>query len=143
MATATPNPEVVTHDVEMRIILDNGTPVPMPCTLSYTIEDPFAVSATFRSTEGSVTWVFARELLLDGLTAPVGEGDIRVYPLHAPTRSLVRLELSSPSGRAVMEAPMLQVERFLADTLQLLPRGFEWQYLNFDSALAELLKGDA
>jgi hypothetical protein len=143
MAMATPSSAGVSHEVEMRIMLDSGGSLPMPCTLRYEVTDPFAVSATFRSTEGTVTWVFARDLLAEGLSAPAGEGDIRVSPVHAVGRSLVRLELSSPAGHAVMEGPMGQVEAFLARSFDVLPKGYEWQYLNFDTALAELLNGGA
>jgi hypothetical protein len=143
MAMATPSGASVSYEVEMRIMVDGGGSLPMPCTLRYEVTDPFAVSATFRSTDGTVTWVFARDLLAEGLSAPAGEGDIRVSPVHALGRSLVRLELSSPAGHAVMEGPLAQVEAFLAMSFDVLPAGYEWQYLNFDTALAELLNGGA
>lgn len=143
MAIATPNADHVSHDVEMRILLEDGTSQPMPCTMSYHVADPFAVRATFRSAAGGVTWIFSRELLIDGMAAAVGEGDIKVRPIHAVGRSLVRIELSSPEGRATLEGPMIPIRAFVDDTLAVLPLGFEWQHLNFDSGLAELLKGDA
>ena len=139
MAATAPKPNSVSHDIEMVILLDNGTSVPMPCTMSYTVEDPFAVSATFRSAEGSVTWIFARELLSAGLESRVGDGDIRVSPVHRMSRSLVRLELSSDSGAAVLEGPLPQLRAFIEATMDVLPAGYEWQYLNFDSGLADLL----
>ncbi len=142
MGITTPNAETVARDVEMRILLDNGTSVPMPCTLCYTLQDPFAVSASFRSSEGSVTWVFGRELLKAGTRTSAGEGDIRISPRHAASRSMLHLELSSPSGQAIMEGPLASVTDFLDATYELLPEGYEWQYLNFDTALAELLNGD-
>ena len=75
------------------------------------------------------------------MTAPAGEGDIRISPVHAVGRSLLRMELSSPAGHAVMEGPMKQFDEFLAKSFDLLPEGYEWQHLNFDSGLAELLNG--
>ncbi len=143
MASTTPNADHVSRDIEMHILLDNGGALPMPCTMSYSVTDPFAVSATFRSAEGSVTWVFSRDLLIDGLRGAAGHGDIRVATHHRTARSLVVLELSSPSGRAEMEAPFEQVQAFVSETVDLLPPGFEWQYLNFDSGLAALLADES
>lgn len=143
MAIATPNADHVSHDIEMRILLDDGRSLPMPCTLTYSLHDPFAVSATFRSADGGVTWVFARELLMDGTEAPAGEGDIRVAPVHAVGRSLLRITLSSPAGQAVIEGPLVQVRQFLSASEDLLPVGDEWRHLRFDSGLAALLNGEA
>ena len=143
MAIATPNAHSVSRNIDMEIVLDNGMSMPMPCTLSYSVSDPFAVSAEFRSTEGSVTWVFGRELLMQGLHGPAGDGDIRITPVHAPSQSKLRLSLSSPHGQAVMEGALSDVQDFIDATLQLLPEGFEWQHLNFDNGLSELLNDDA
>lgn len=141
MATATPNSGKVSHDVEMRILLDNGSSLPMPCTLEYDVRDPFAVSATFRSAEGTVTWVFGRELLLAGMSGPSGIGDIRVEPLQRHGRAVMRMDLTSPSGSAVIESPLHRIKEFLEATLDVMPEGSEWQYLNFDTALSDLLNG--
>lgn len=143
MAIATPNRNSISREVEMRILLDNGASVPMPCTMTYSVADPFAVSTAFRSTDGTVTWVFSRELLLEGMDHQAGEGDIRIYPIHAVGRSLLRIELRSPAGEAVMEGPLEPVREFVAASQDLLPVGLEWQYLNFDVGLAQLLNDDA
>ena len=143
MATTTPNADHVTRVIDMRILIEPEGSVPMPCTLHYAVDDPFAVSATFHSAEGSVTWVFSRELLLAGLHGASGEGDIRVEPMHRTSRSVLRFELSSPSGRAIIEGPHDQVRQFADQTVELLPPGFEWQYLNFDAALSALLDEDS
>jgi hypothetical protein len=143
MATTTPNADHVTRVIDMRILIEPDGSVPMPCTLQYAVNDPFAVSATFHSAEGSVTWVFSRELLLAGLHGASGEGDIRVEPMHRTSRSIVRFELSSPSGRAIIEGPLDQVRQFADQTIGLLPPGYEWQYLNFDEALTALLDDES
>lgn len=141
--TAAPNANHVTRVIDMRIVIEHEGSVPMPCTLHYTVADPFAVSTTFHSAEGSVTWTFARDLLLAGLHGRTGEGDISIEPMHRSSRSIVRFDLSSPSGRAVIEAPLDQVEEFARQTQQILPPGSEWQHLNFDAALAALLDDDS
>ena len=143
MATTTPNADHVTRVIDMRILVEPGGSVSMPCTVHYSVQDPFAVSATFHSAEGSVTWVFSRDLLLSGLHGRSGEGDIRIEPMHRTSRSIIRFELSSPSGRAVLEGPLEQAQQFADQTIALLPPGFEWQYLNFDEALSALLGDDS
>jgi hypothetical protein len=143
MATAAPNDDHVSQVLDMRILIEPDGSVPMPCTMTYSVTDPFAVSATFHSREGQVTWIFSRELLLAGLHGRSGEGDIRIEPMHRTSRSVLRLELSSPSGRAVIEGPLDQVRSFADGTIALLPPGYEWQYLNFDAGLAALLADES
>ena len=142
MATAAPNADHVSRVLDMRILIEPDGSVPMPCTMTYSVTDPFAVSATFHSQEGQVTWIFSRELLLAGLHGRSGDGDIRIEPMHRTSRSVLRLELSSPSGRAIIEGPLDQVRSFADETTDLLPPGYEWQYLNFDAGLAALLNDE-
>ena len=139
MTIGTPSSESVTADVEMRILLDSGLSAPMPCTFTYGLSDPFAVSAAFRHSDGQVVWVFARELLRQGLVESAGEGDIQVRPVTIGGRALVQLTLSSPGGRAVLHAQRDEVASFLLASQELLPEGDEWRHLNFDSGLAEML----
>lgn len=143
MTIRTPgSPETVTSDVEMRILLESGVTAPMPCALTYNVGDPYAVQATFRHSEGEVTWVFARDLLRSGVLESAGEGDIKVRPVTVGGETLIQLELSSPSGRAVIQADRSEIAEFVEASDDLLPPGMEWQYLNFDNALADLL-GDS
>ena len=142
MAITAPNADQVSRDLEMRMLLDNGVTVPMPCTLNFTLADPYAVSATFRSARASVTWVFARELLASGVLRESGEGDIHITPLKRTSGDVVRIELRSPDGRAVMEGPRFLLDDFLRSTYDLLPNGLEWSYLNLDAALEQLLNDE-
>ena len=67
----------------------------------FTSRDPFAVRVIFSVASAPVVeWVFARELLVDGLVAPAGTGDVQVFP----TRAGIVFELTSPSGRARLVA---------------------------------------
>ena len=64
---------------------------------------PWAVRVGFHTGgegDGVVEWLFARQLLTDGVTGPVGEGDVRVWPsVHGPSR-VMHLAMTSPSGSA-------------------------------------------
>lgn len=137
MTMAHANQRSVAREIEMRILLADGGSLPLQCALSYSVSDPYAVTAAFRSGDGVVSWVFARELLLDAMAGPVGEGDIRLS-VH---EGVLRMQLSSPAGEATMEGPIAAVRDFLEASLGLLPLGYEWQYMNFDTELAEILDG--
>jgi hypothetical protein len=133
------NHETIATTVPMRIVLE-AQAVPLPCTLSYTVFDPFAVTATFASSDGEVSWTFSRELLAAGLQHQVGLGDVVVRPLVG---ALVEIVLSSPHGAAVVHADLADLAGFVSATYELLPEGSEWQYLNFDAELAALLDDGA
>ena len=142
MAVSNSGASAVSREVEMRILLPSGGSQAIPSQLDYRVEDPFAVRATFGSAGASVTWVFARDLLQEGTVRPSGDGDIRVLPVQRDGSPLVRLELSSPDGRAVIEAPLPAIQEFLAESFNALPAGQEWRHLYFDQELADLLKDD-
>jgi hypothetical protein len=113
--------------------------VPVEARLVYDPRDPYAVVATFRI-EGSepVPWVLGRDLLIEGLVRPTGHGDVHV------TRSMddpdvLRLALSSPSGDAVLECPVVHIESFLQRTYDAVPVGTESAHVNVDGELRALL----
>jgi hypothetical protein len=89
--------------------------------------------------ECPVTWVFARELLVEGRFRACGQGDVRIWPTRNGGRSLLCLALSSPAGEALLEASATRVATWLERTLRLVPTGMEKSVLDLDAALAELL----
>ncbi|UZJ26084.1 SsgA family sporulation/cell division regulator [Rhodococcus antarcticus] len=114
--------------------------VPVPAQLRFSVVDPFAVH--LRLTTGparDVRWVFARELLTEGLLAPTGDGDVRVWPCADGTRDVVLLELSSPSGHACFEASATEVAAFLDRSFAVVAPGRESEQVDLDAALAALL----
>lgn len=107
----------------------------IPTKLSFDSTDPFAVTLTSLSAHGEVEWVFARELLRDGLTEQTGEGDIKV---HSEFGAVV-LELTSPTGRARLECARHSVELFVDDIYATVPDGLERQSESLDTWLTELV----
>lgn len=123
--------------------------VPVPVSLLFEQADPFAVHMTFTTAPGrEVRWVFARDLLRDGLLKPTGDGDVRIWPRPdgAPSdgvpQDVVFLELSSPSGQARFETSATTIARFLDQTLALVPSGSESPLVDVDAALTALLAPD-
>lgn len=141
MNSSRPAPAIA-HDLHMQVVLDEDTRVALTATLQYSASDPFAMSATFRTGDGDITWVFARDLLADGLTESVGEGDIHIRPGHPSRGAPVIISLSSPSGTARIEAPRAELSAFVNDVYTAVPAGSEWMYLDLDHELSELLGAD-
>lgn len=55
----------------------------IPVELRYAAADPYAVRLTFHLPgDAPVTWAFGRELLVDGVAGPCGDGDVRIEPVE-------------------------------------------------------------
>lgn len=133
-----PAPSMV-QEVVMQVVVDHANRVSLPATLTYSLDDPFAVSVTFRTGDGDITWTFARDLLERGMTESAGEGDINVRPGHPSRGPVVMLTLSSPSGAAQIEAPRHEIADFVAETYRVCPADSEWMYLDLDRTIDDLL----
>jgi Streptomyces sporulation and cell division protein, SsgA len=132
----------VSHDMQMQVVLDDGNRVALSATLHYDAHDPFAVSATFRTGEGDITWVFARDLLRDGLYDMAGEGDIVIRPGHPSRGPVVSITLSSPSGAARIEGSRTALAAFVEEIYDVVPEGSEWVYLDMETTIGELLSAE-
>ncbi|MGY5008630.1 SsgA family sporulation/cell division regulator [Streptomyces sp. 900105755] len=131
---------VVERELELRLILSPERSVPVPARLSYRSDDPYAVHVGFHiNSEQPVNWTFARDLLVEGVFRPCGQGDVRVWPAKVAGRTVVLMALSSPDGDALLEAPVPQVSAWLERTLRVVPPGSEGGQLGIDEALDQLL----
>ncbi|MGH3546251.1 MAG: SsgA family sporulation/cell division regulator [Mycobacteriales bacterium] len=106
------------------------------CTEAPPVPSSGSHSADFA---GDISWTFSRELLADGLDAPSGYGDVRIWPWNSSGRQSVALALSSPDGYALFEAPRSVVKRFLDRCYGCVPAGVEEHYIDIDTSLANLL----
>nr|WP_042458934.1 SsgA family sporulation/cell division regulator [Streptacidiphilus jiangxiensis] len=130
----------VEEELTVQLVLSPERSLPVPALLAYCSDDPFAVHVTFHLGQDSpVTWVFARELLVEGVFRACGTGDVRIWPTRADGRSLICLALSSPAGEALLEAPAAPVATWLERTLRVVPSGSETDALDLDAELAALL----
>ena len=131
---------VVERDLEINLVLSPELSVPVPARLTYRTDDPYAVHITFHiGSDNPVHWNFARELLVEGVFRPCGEGDVRIWPTKVDGRSVVLMALSSPDGDALLEASAAVVSAWLERTLRVVPPGSESEQLGIDDGLAELL----
>ncbi|MDQ1746557.1 MAG: hypothetical protein QOD07_820 [Frankiaceae bacterium] len=133
-------PDTVTAELELRLVVPGSPSLPVVADLTYDLTDPYAVRVAFHTGGPDVVeWTFARALLTDGVTHPVGEGDVQVWPSHSGGRPVVCISLSSPSGRAMFEAPLSQLVEFLTKTYAVVPTGSEGEYVDVEAELALLL----
>jgi hypothetical protein len=130
----------VSAEVGLSLVVPEHGTVPLVASLYYSAEDPFAIRMSFHvGMDEPVEWIFARDLLADGLEGPAGEGDVQVWPTDAHGAGLLNLALSSPFGEAHFEAPLSDTAAFLERTFQLIAAGQETAYMDMDGELDELL----
>ena len=132
--------QIVTTDLQLRLLLPGAAARPMRAALRYDPIDPYAVTITFHvGVTDVVAWTFARQLLTDGLTSLTGVGDVQVWPTSAVGSPVVCLSLCSPSGKALFEAPRPALAAFLNKTYDVIPAGAEAGQVDVAAELALLL----
>jgi Streptomyces sporulation and cell division protein, SsgA len=135
-------PVAVEVETSLRLVAPDATALPVRTSLRYDPDDPYAVHVLFHAESvggESVSWSFARELLVSGLDEPAGIGDVRVRPSAGARGDIVALTLSSPDGNAVFEARRSVLMRFLRRTYVAVPLGRESDHLDVNMAVNRLL----
>lgn len=139
----TPRTTSVSTELQLRLVIPGAASLPVRAGLRYDVADPYAVQVAFHTgsaTDGEIVeWTFARQLLTDGVSAAVGEGDVQVWPSSSAGLSVVCLSLSSPSGKALFEVPLPELVDFLGQTYAAVPTGSESHHVDVDAELALLL----
>jgi hypothetical protein len=128
--------DVISAGIDFALRTFGAGPRPVPAELEYDTRDPYAVAVVLHAGASSVRWLFGRDLLADGLLARCGDGDVRIGPAGDP--ALVVVELTSPEGAAVLEAPATDLAAFLDRTYDIVPAGSESDWFDFDTELAKL-----
>ncbi len=137
----------VSAELELRLVVPGGPSLPVLATLRYETADPWAVRVGFQtgannedgSGDGVVEWMFARQLLTDGVSRTVGEGDVRVWPSKLGREHFINLAMASPSGSALFEIDRDALVEFLQQTYLAVPTGHEDEVIDLDAELANLL----
>ncbi|MEU6991100.1 SsgA family sporulation/cell division regulator [Streptomyces sp. NPDC046465] len=125
-----------------RLITPEGRERGLPVVLRYSAADPLAIQMTFPSHAAldgvEVTWIFARQLLEDGMSAPTGSGDVHVWPCG---RARTVLEFHSHQGLALVQFDKIALRRFLTRSYAVVPAGGEEESMDLDTGLSRLLGG--
>ncbi len=112
----------------------------IPVELEYESDDPYAVRLTFHLPgDAPVTWTFGRELLVDGVGRPCGEGDVRVAPTDPESLGEVLIRLQVGADQAVFRSSAAPLIAFLDRTDRVVPLGQEGAFADFDAHLDEAL----
>jgi hypothetical protein len=131
---------VVRHQVNMELVDEEGTSAHIETELVFSPTDPFAATIVFKGGGRAVPWTFARDLLVAGRYEPIGDGDVHVWPCLADDGSaVVVIELASPAGSVMVQAPSREVHRFVHRMLASVPQGNELDVVDLDAQLQALL----
>ncbi|MGW7572821.1 SsgA family sporulation/cell division regulator [Streptomyces sp. NPDC054765] len=118
--------DTVQAEVIMSFVVSEELAFRIPVQLDFASADPYAVSLTFDLPgDAPVTWAFGRELLLDGLSRPSGEGDVRIEPASPARLSDVFISLQVGAERALFRVSAAPLVAFLDRTDRLVPLGKE------------------
>jgi hypothetical protein len=130
----------ITETMRMDFLDASCTGASLDAEFGYRTDDPYAVTVVFRSDAQEVRWTFGRDLLVQGIHEPVGLGDVHLWPcLSEAGSAVVVLELSSPDGTVMVQAPTREVSLFVQRMLEAVPIGAEGALIDVEGALAELL----
>ncbi|MBB5934166.1 SsgA family sporulation/cell division regulator [Streptomyces zagrosensis] len=132
--------DTVQAEVTMTFFVSEELSFRIPVELGYDKADPYAVQFTFHLPgDAPVSWAFARELLLDGLSGPTGEGDVHICPAGPEelADTLIRLQVGAEGALfRVSAAPLVA---FLDRTDRLVPVGSEEEASDSASSLDAVL----
>src|SRR5258708_34567279 len=127
---------VVGAELGLRVVVPEHGGVPLTASLYYRGDDPYAIRMAFHvGTDDPVEWIFARDLLAEGLDCVAGDGDVRVWPSTAAHRDVLNLVLSSPFGQAHFEAPLTAMAGVLLRTLEVFPSARDGEFFDIPREL--------
>ncbi|GGJ82691.1 hypothetical protein GCM10011583_12870 [Streptomyces camponoticapitis] len=132
--------ELVQAEVLMSFLVSEELSFRIPVELRYETADPYAVRMTFHLPgDAPVTWAFGRELLIDGINEPSGDGDVYISPTEPEELSDVHIRLQVGAERALFRASAPPLVAFLDRTDRLVPLGQEMALGDFETNLEETL----
>ncbi|WP_328537855.1 SsgA family sporulation/cell division regulator [Streptomyces sp. NBC_00344] len=132
--------ELVQAEVMMSFLVSEELSFRIPVELRYDVTDPFAIRMTFHLPgDAPVTWTFSRELLLDGINAPTGEGDVHISPSEPSGLCDTHIRLQVGVDCALFRAGSAPLIAFLDRTDKLVPLGEECSLGDFDGSLDDAL----
>jgi hypothetical protein len=133
--------DTIAHDM-FALLREAAAPVVTRWT--YCTDDPFAVTLEIQ-TRGNrcVDWVLARELLVTGLSAPAGIGDVRVRPATMGEWDVTLVEICSPDGHALLEVDRDLLRQFVQATIDLVPLGSEGMAVDIDAEIEKITRSCA
>ena len=132
--------ESVQAEITMSFLVSEELSFRIPVELGYESWDPYAVRLTFHLPgDAPVTWTFGRELMVDGVGGPAGDGDVRIEPADTQPPGDVLIRLQVGCEQALFRSSTAPLVAFLDRTDRLVPLGQEGALADFDDLLDEAL----
>jgi hypothetical protein len=132
--------ESVQAEVMMSFLVSEELSFRIPVELMYEAKDPYAICLTFHLPgDAPVTWAFGRELLVDGINEPCGEGDVHIAPSNPDELADVHIRLQVGGDRALFRASAAPLVAFLDRTDKLVPLGQEHTQSDYAGCLEDEL----
>lgn len=133
---------------EMLAVL-HGQEMPLLTRWSYRADDPYAVVMSISRPSGRwIEWLMARDLVVDGMLAPTGLGDVRVAPFYDDDFDdddfdihefdVIEVKIGDDEGFASLEFDRELVERFLGATFEVVPRGAETDVIDVAAEIEKI-----
>jgi hypothetical protein len=130
-------PRTVTASITLAVTTADAT-AEVAGELRYDPSDPFAVTLVVcPELESAVEWVFARELLSQGVAEPAGQGDVTIEPAARDQQRMLQITLATDKVASLL-TPMDRIVEFLVETYALVPSGCELEMVDVDAAIAQL-----
>jgi hypothetical protein len=143
-ASMNTRPLTITQALTLELIDATGSVTPINAELHYDPSDPYAVTTVFMTGSSQVRWTFGRQLLVDGLYEPSGDGDVHVWPcLDSAGRAVVIIELCSPDGEALVQARTGDLNSFVERMLAVVAPGTESERVDLDAAISAIFTAEA
>ncbi len=122
----------------------HGQPAPVVTRWTYTVADPFAVSLGVRtSNDRWVEWLVSRDLVVAGLDAAAGEGDVRMGPQIVQGYDIIEIEIRSTDGLAVLEVDRDLLRHCVDASLELVALGDEMLHVDLDREIDKITRSCA
>ncbi|MFD7130893.1 SsgA family sporulation/cell division regulator [Streptomyces sp. NPDC059894] len=137
-----PPSDIIALDVTVGLLVGDAELLPIPARFVYDPRLPFEVRLELPGPDGAraAPWVFARDLLTNGLRRPSGEGDVRVHPpCRCHGQQDTRVHLHGTSGTALLHIPEQPLRAWLVRTWEAVAPGEESGRIDWTTALDGLL----
>ena len=122
----------------------HGQPAPVVTRWTYTACDPYAVTlAVGTSHDRWVEWLVARDLVVESLIGPAGEGDVRMSSRVVGGYDIVEIQIRSLDGSAVLEVDRDLLRHFVEATTEVVALGDESGRMDLDGEIAKITQSCA
>jgi hypothetical protein len=117
----------------------HGQETPLLTRWSYRADDPFAVMLSIARPSGRwIDWLMARDLIIAGLEAPAGIGDVQLTPFTDDEFDVLEVKIGDDEGFASLEFDRDLIEWFLDATYDIVAVGAESTVMDVEAEIEKI-----